>query len=88
MQDLLNERPIMQWQLDIELENFYKEIINFSYKEIVDKICLKISEKRGYIAWGDKTPHYILDLDIIYNLFPNSKGFLLCCKNNFLTLST
>lgn len=73
LRDILAERPVMQWKLDIDIQSFYDELDDFSYKKITDRLCMKMAETKGYRAWGDKTPHYILNLDIIYRLFPDSK---------------
>lgn len=73
LNDILAERPVMQWKLDSDVDRFYDELDSFRYEHIADRICMKMAEKKGYGAWGDKTPHYIKDLDIIYKLFPESK---------------
>ena len=73
IKDILCERPVMQRDVQINIDEFYNELTEYSYKEIVNKICMLIAMKMGFKSWGDKTPHYIMDLDIIYELFPDSK---------------
>jgi hypothetical protein len=87
MKDILAERPVMQWKLGIDIEEFYSELDNFSFGHIVDQICMKMAGKKGNEVWGDKTPRYILDLDIIYKLFPDSKYFYIIRDGRDVALS-
>ena len=73
LRDILNERPVMQWKLKVDIDRFYNQLENFTYSEVVNKLCFMMAEKKGFKSWGDKTPRYIFDLDIIYKLFPESK---------------
>ncbi len=73
IKDILSERPVMQWKLDIDIEKFHSELDVCEYSEIVHKLCMMYFEHKGKTSWGDKTPHYILDSDIIYRLFPDAK---------------
>ncbi len=72
--DILNERAVSQWRLSFDHEQFFKELgAKFTYSQLVNKICLKASGQKGFNAWGDKTPNYLKDIDILYELFPDSK---------------
>jgi len=73
LNDILNERPIAQWDLNIDISDFYNSMKEFSYKEIVHRLHLLRTRRKGGLGWGDKTPHYILGVDILYELFPESK---------------
>ena len=73
MDDILKERPIMQRRLNVDKQEFYSCLTEYTYAEIVDNLCKLIFKKKGKHAWGDKTPHYIFNLEIIYELFPESK---------------
>lgn len=73
VKDILNERSIAQWNLDIDISKFYQSMKEYSYREIVNRIHLLRAGKKGRSSWGDKTPHYILDIEILYELFPESK---------------
>ncbi|NOY53030.1 MAG: sulfotransferase [Deltaproteobacteria bacterium] len=70
---ILRERPVQQWNLNIDLEKFYRGMEEFHYSEIVNKLCLLRAKTRGRAAWGDKTPNYLFDLDILDQLFPDAK---------------
>lgn len=45
----------------------------FSYIDLVDYICTQLMKSKGKPMWGDKTPHYILKLNQLVNLYPNAK---------------
>ncbi len=71
--DILNERPVAQWKLNLDILDFYHSLKDHSYKEIVNQLHFIRAKRKKGEGWGDKTPHYILDLDILYELFPDSK---------------
>jgi hypothetical protein len=74
--DILNERPVKQYVSEISTDEFYQWLgDNRSYANIVNYICSRMLDGNGghRSSWGDKTPHYLLDLDIVYHLFPNAK---------------
>ncbi len=73
LKDIFSERPIMQWGIPIDVDTFYEGLEDFSYSNIVHNVCMLRSRSKGYASWGDKTPHYTLDLSSIYKLFPESK---------------
>lgn len=73
LKDILNERPVMQRNLAIDVDQYIDKIGTLQYNTISDSICRNIAKNKGFRAWGDKTPHYLLDIDIIYKLFPDSK---------------
>ena len=73
VKDILKERPVMQWKLDINPETLLTQLKTGDYPEIVNAICHTRFRSLGYLSWGDKTPHYINDIDIIFKLFPESK---------------
>ena len=73
VKDISQERPVMQWKLSFDAKQLFREMDTVDYRKIVNAICRKMAEMRGLQSWGDKTPSYILDLNIIYQLFPNSK---------------
>jgi hypothetical protein len=69
---ILKERPVMQMKLELDLDDLFERGVR-DYRELVDQLCLMRNRRLGLSAWGDKTPTYILELDIIYSLFPSSK---------------
>jgi hypothetical protein len=74
LNDISKERAVMQWKLELNAQAIIDEIgVSITYPDIVNYICLKASNKAGNTLWGDKTPHYIGDMEIILELFPNAK---------------
>jgi len=74
VKDILDERAVMQWNLEIDIPTFFEEFNgDVTYSKLVDKLCLKEAGKKGLTSWGDKTPHYLTDVEIIYEMFPDSK---------------
>ena len=43
------------------------------YSDLVDAVLSEYAKAHGKLRWGDKTPHYLADIDILWNLFPGSK---------------
>jgi len=60
---------------------------DINYSDIVNKLCLLRANKRGRNAWGDKTPRYIFDLDILDQLFPEAKYIFLVRDGRDVALS-
>jgi hypothetical protein len=87
MKDILSERPVMQWKMDVDIEKFRAELKSFEYPEIVNKLCSIPFQAKGKKSWGDKTPRYILDSDIIFQLFPDSKYLCIVRDGRDVTLS-
>lgn len=73
IKDILSERAVMQWKLDVDPDALFDELPDKEYRSIVDQLCMKRSRPRGKQSWGDKTPHYILNLEGIDILFPTSR---------------
>lgn len=74
IEDILSERAVQQWKLKLDLDSFYRDQKgDFSYASIVNNLCMSRNGALGLSAWGDKTPHYIGNFEIIYKLFPQAK---------------
>ena len=86
--DILNERAVQQWRLKIDHKAFFKELgSSFSYSQLVNELCLKASQQKGFTFWGDKTPNYLVDVEILYKLFPDSKYIHIVRDGRDVTLS-
>ena len=44
-----------------------------TYPELIDAIMTQYATKHGKRRWGDKTPEYTEDIDLIWELFPGCK---------------
>lgn len=73
LKDILSERAIMQWKLTIDLDSFFDELPVKSYRNLINALCMKRFGGLGKQSWGDKTPHYIRNFEMLYNLFPDSR---------------
>jgi hypothetical protein len=70
---ILRERPIAQHRLTTTPEALFDGMRAHDYASLVDGIGRAVSHKAGVESWGDKTPHYINDVDALHALFPRSK---------------
>lgn len=74
IKNILSERPVQQWELDLDLDNLYKEISpDFSFSNICNILVTKRKSEKIKNSWGDKTPHYIKEMEILVELFPDAK---------------
>ena len=75
--DILSERPIMQWKLDLSANDLYQKLIDkygeIKFANLVDLLFLSRSEAEGLNAWSDKTPNYLEHLPLLDDLFSNAK---------------
>ena len=44
-----------------------------NFPDLIDAIMTEYAKAQGKSRWGDKTPYYTPDIDILWRLFPNSK---------------
>lgn len=85
---ILAERAVMQWKLSLDLDEFYEYLDgDYSYANIAHQLCLLGMKKTKEQAWGDKTPHYVGDIDAIYQLFPKAKYIYIVRDGRDVTLS-
>jgi hypothetical protein len=74
IRDISKERSISQWGV-IFIPKDVKAALgeSFTYTDIVDYLCTELMKTKGKLKWGDKTPHYILKLKQLVNLYPKAK---------------
>ena len=87
VKDIFKERPVMQWDLNIDPYELFDQMNSYNFNTIVHKICMLRAEKNHTPSWGDKTPHYILDIDVLYELFPGAKFIYLVRDGRDVALS-
>jgi len=73
VRDIIKERPVRQWNINYDIDLLWTKLKKYSYSEIVHLICMERFKRFDKSMWSDKTPHYILDIQILYKLFPESK---------------
>jgi hypothetical protein len=44
-----------------------------NYRDLVDAIFSAHASRRGKARWGDKTPDYVEDMDVLWKLFPGCR---------------
>lgn len=73
-EDILAERPVQQWALNVQPGELYEKTSpDYSYPVLIDALMVNRSERHGRNAWGDKTPHYLGDVDRLVRLFPDAR---------------
>ncbi len=75
VRQILSERPVMQWKLDLTPDDLWRLVQGadaVGYRGIVDTLCMVRARRHGHGSWGDKTPHFILDLDVLTSLYPDA----------------
>lgn len=74
IRDISRERPVMQWQLDLDADLIRAELQGrVSYAALVNHLCLKRRKSATVLAWGDKTPQYTHRIETLHKLFPNAR---------------
>ena len=58
LRDILAERPVQQWKLNVDVDAFLCERGNMSYAELAREVCTLHARQKGKSTWGDKTPRY------------------------------
>jgi hypothetical protein len=85
---ILSERAVMQWNLKLDIKQLFEDLgSDFTYTDLVNALCLMPAKDMGYANWGDKTPHYLGDIEIIHKLFPNSKVIFIVRDGRDVALS-
>jgi hypothetical protein len=88
LKDILSERAVMQWGLSVSASDVEAALAgNVTYAGLVDYLCQSAADKKGYQSWGDKTPHYLGDLDILVELFPRSQFIFIVRDGRDVALS-
>ena len=90
-QTIMAERVGQQWMIDLDhdldLENIVDGLAAPTYACLVDALCSHSPDRTAAESWGDKTPQYVLELDVIRALFPDSKIMLIVRDGRDVALS-
>ena len=72
--DILKERSAKQWwDTEFDVETFCASLEEPTYECLIDTFCRRRIRNFKAPGWGDKTPHYVLELERLSVLFPESK---------------
>lgn len=73
VKDLLHDKKIKAWQLDITEQEFCQLLPEKTFREAVNLVFSLYAKKKGKSRWGDKTPKHIFYLREIKAMFPDAK---------------
>ncbi len=61
---------IARWEEDIDIYEMAKQ---GTFAGLVDNMFMQLALREGKKTWGDKTPHYVLDIHTLREIFPAAK---------------
>jgi hypothetical protein len=61
---------VARWEEEIDVGEMAEQD---TFAEIVDNMFMQIARREGKSVWGDKTPHYVLDIDTLREIFPAAR---------------
>lgn len=70
--EILNERYVREWNIDISLDKVDVSDCR-SLSDIIGAFYKSCAVSKGKIFWGDKTPRYLVHVDVLNKLFPKSR---------------
>ncbi|MCU7802749.1 MAG: sulfotransferase [Candidatus Thiodiazotropha sp. (ex Lucinoma borealis)] len=77
--DIVIKLPFFLYQKDeqnlVEMEEWYQECTSYSLADVFQALILLStpSDKRNSKVWGDKSPSYIRNIELINTIYPNAK---------------
>ena len=84
---VLAERPVMQWDLGLTALDIVDRMPERTFRCLVDTVCMARFSELGKTSWGDKTPHYVLELETLVELFPDSNYLFIVRDGRDVALS-
>ncbi|MBE9126145.1 MULTISPECIES: sulfotransferase family protein [unclassified Coleofasciculus] len=73
VKDILHDKRIKEWGLEISVAEFCTQIKIVSIKGVVSLLFELYAQKNGKKRWGDKTPQHAMYLKEINKIFPEAK---------------
>jgi len=61
---------VARWEEEIDVREMAEQD---TFSAIVDNMFMQLARREGKSVWGDKTPHYVLDIDTLREIFPAAK---------------
>jgi hypothetical protein len=61
---------IARWEEDIDIYEMAKQ---GTFAGLIDNMFMQLALREGKKTWGDKTPHYVLDIHTLREIFPAAK---------------
>lgn len=91
LSDIGEERCFKRWKkfgYQIDPDRIFNRIHEKSYAGLLDAIFTDLAVHNKMGRWGDKTPEYIYDLDILHTLFPAARFVHIVRDGRDVALST
>ncbi len=77
IEEIAKERCFKRWnvrfQFELDTKKVYDELPERSYRGVLISIFKQFADYHGMTRWGDKTPEYIVNLPLLFELFPNAQ---------------
>ena len=89
--DLHSERCFQRWKkfgYEFDPVRIRQKIQKKSYSGLLEAIFMDLARHNKMHRWGDKTPEYINDLDVLLRLFPQAKFVHIVRDGRDVALST
>lgn len=61
---------VARWEEDIDVDEMAGQD---TFAGLVDNMFMQLARREGKSVWGDKTPHYVQDIDTLREIFPEAK---------------
>jgi len=61
---------VARWEEDFDIEEMAGQN---TFAGIVDNMFMQLARREGKNVWGDKTPHYVLHIDTLREIFPAAR---------------
>ena len=89
LRHICSERVVRQWwDLDtLDVREFCASLEEPTISCLIDTFCRLRKRKHSSLSWGDKTPHYVLNLEVLAPLFPESKFIIIVRDGRDVALS-
>lgn len=75
IRDIAKERCIRrnQFNYKVDVSAVLQDLTERHYPAIIDAIYWQFARHNGMMRWGDKTPDYIENLNLLYRMFPHAQ---------------
>lgn len=61
---------VARWEENIDVNEMAEQR---TFAGLVDNMFMQLARREGKGIWGDKTPHYVLDVDTLQEIFPKAR---------------
>jgi Sulfotransferase family len=72
LEDIQNHPAVRDGELVPDSAKVLKHRVE-TYGDLVDAVMIEKARSMGKLRWGDKTPFYTPDIDVLWNIFPEAR---------------